>query len=300
MRARLVSESYEYSFENQLYESVLNEKFNIQSFKKSLANVRDKNKFVDKLLSQLKEETTSYNIKKNIGIALCVIFMINMGIKNNKWAASKEYNEALEKAGTELAAKEEVNKEDIKTQANKIANFEKHAASPIFSVGAAGLIDEINKVKPGRLNVEKVPRYDKYDGQILQAAEELRRAGEKPNIDLIKGIMLYETGMKPVKNKWGFEGFPQTKQHIIDGINKRYKTNFTMKDMYSAKESAKFIHYYLKAVKRSTYVKSKDDMFVGYNQGIGNLGKYKRGEEKMPQQAIDYVAAMKVLEKYFS
>jgi hypothetical protein len=297
MRARLVSELYKYSSENQLYESILNEKINIENFKKSLANVRDKNKLIDKLLTQLKGETTNINIKKNIGIALILIYLVSLGVKNNKWAGT---NDLLKKSAIELVAKDNVKREDIKVAATKIIDFEKKIAKPIFSVGAAGLIEEINKIAPNRLENNKISNYDKYDNDILKAVENLKAKGETANPDLLKAIMLIETGMRPRKNKLGYDGFPQTKQHIIDGVNKRSKTNFTIEDMYNAEKSAEFVHYYIKTLKKSQYVNDLEDIIIAYNWGMGNLGKYKRGEKSLPNQSKNYVAMIKVLQKYFS
>ena len=73
-----------------------------------------------------------------------------------------------------------------------------------------------------------------------------------------------------------------------------------MEDMYNAEKAAEFVHYYTKALKKSEYVNSIEDIIIAYNWGMGNLGKYKRGEKTLPNQSKDYVAMMKVLQKYFS
>ena len=65
-------------------------------------------------------------------------------------------------------------------------------------------------------------------------------------------------------------------------------------------KSAQYIHYYLKASSKSTYVKNLEDLVIAYNWGIGNLRKYKKGEKELTNQARDYAAMIKVLEKYFS
>jgi hypothetical protein len=170
----------------------------------------------------------------------------------------------------------------------------------ILSAGAEGFIDAINVIKPGRLDTAKIAQYDQYDEDILRAVDNLKAKGEDPNKDLIKAIMLIETGMNPTTNKWGFSGFPQTKQHTIDGINKRYKTDFTMDDMFDAEKSAEFIHYYLKAASKSDYVDNLADLIIAYNWGLGNLGKYKRGEKELSQQAADYVKMVDVMQDYFT
>ena len=83
----------------------------------------------------------------------------------------------------------------------------------------------------------------------MAGIRELKSRGEKPNPKLIKGLMMVETSMNPRKNKLGYEGFPQTRQQEIDWVNKKFRTNFSLKDLYDAKESTKFIHYYLKNYK---------------------------------------------------
>lgn len=166
---------------------------------------------------------------------------------------------------------------------------------PKILYASKDLIDSINVIKPGFLDFSKIQQYNQYDDEILNVVEKLKSIGEKPNANLIKGIMLIETKMKPIKNKLGFEGFPQTKNYIIKSINKRNKTNFTMEDMYNPSKSAEFIHYYLKTIARSDYVKNLEDLIIAYNWGLGNLKKYKRGEEKLPKQTKDYINIIKVM-----
>jgi len=161
-----------------------------------------------------------------------------------------------------------------------------------------------------RFSDNKIDRYNQYDEDILKAVEDLKAKGENADPNLIKTLMMIETGMNPVKNKWGFEGFPQTKEHIINGwtdddgqfhpgINQKYGTNFTIKDMYNAYSSAQFMHYYLKALQKSKWVKDTTDMAIAYNWGIGNLGKYKRGEQELRSQSKKYVDLLQSFEKHF-
>lgn len=121
--------------------------------------------------------------------------------------------------------------------------------------------------------------------------------------------MVIETGMKPVKNELGYEGFPQTKEHILNGwtdkkgifhpgVNQKHGTNFTMKDMYDPGKSAQFIYYYLKSLFRSDNVETIPDILIAYNWGVGNLGKYKRGDKKLPKQSEDYVDMYQAMQPY--
>lgn len=162
------------------------------------------------------------------------------------------------------------------------------------------IVDSLNAAQPERFSYEKIDRYNRYDEDIIQAAKDLRMRGENPDPNLIKSVMLIETGMNPTKNYLGFEGFPQTKEIYINSINKKFHTNFTLEDMYDPYESAKFIHYFLKALKKSRHVNNDADMIISYNWGVGNLSKYKAGEiEEIPNQSIDYVKMIEIIKNYF-
>ena len=188
---------------------------------------------------------------------------------------------------------------------------EKKEEKQIFSAGESGFIDAINKIKPGRLDSSKIAQYDKYDDSILKAVENLKSKGEDADPNLIKAMMLVETGMNPRKNSLGYEGFPQTKEHIINGwtddstgvfhpgINQRYGTNFTLKDMYNPEKAAEFMHYYMKAVSSSKHVQDLKDLIIAYNWGVGNLRKYKEGQKDLPQESADYYAMIDTMSDYF-
>lgn len=310
MRAKLVSE-YLYvdsHYENQLFESI-NEGFDIEKIKSIIPKIKDKKKVFINLIKKFNKEN-NINAKKILGITIIAFYLISFISKNNKWAASIEYHKNIEKAGIELAQKEEINIQDIKDAVDfeeKVRNDTRE----IFSTSEKGLIDDINSIINNRLSDKNVHQYDKYDVEILEAVKELKEKGENADANLIKAIMLIETGMNPRKNHLGFEGFPQTKNHIINGwtdkdgkfhpgINQRYGTDFTIKDMYDPKEAAKFIHYYTKSLQKSKYVKDLEDLIIAYNWGTGNLGKYKRGESKLPSESYNYVKMTKALQKYFS
>jgi len=188
---------------------------------------------------------------------------------------------------------------------------EKVEEKKIFSAGDEGFIEAINRIKPGRLDTANIARYDKYDDSILKAAENLKAKGEDANPNLIKAMMIIETGMNPVKNYLGFEGFPQTKEHIINGwtedstgvfhpgINQKFGTDFTLKDMYNPEKAAEFMHYYMKAVSKSKYVQDLKDLIIAYNWGVGNLMAYKKGKKELPKQSEDYVKMVDVMQNYF-
>lgn len=286
MRARFVNESLDrFALLNEdfLAENVLNEKLDINVIT---------------------------NRAKKLGV-LASMFIMFVGGKAPELKNSLDKNEVanspimLTMAGEDHLSRDEVFKgfEDMLNQYNQKEN------PRIFSADDAiikkppyknkSFIDAVNEIKPGRLNTANIDRYNQYDDNILRAVDNLKAKGEKPDADLLKAIMIIETGMNPVKNKWGFEGFPQTKIHTIESINQRNGTAFTMNDMYDAEKAAEFIHYYLKTVQKSMHVNSLEDMIIAYNWGIGNLGKYKRGEKKLAQQPKDYVNMLNVMKKHF-
>lgn len=215
-----------------------------------------------------------------------------------------------------LADEDFLDRDEIFTNFNDLLDSFKdkkeEAAAPKIVQADEDFINSINKIKPGRLDSAYMERYNQYDDDILRAADNLRAKGEDPNVNLIKAIMLVETGMNPTKNSLGYEGFPQTKEHIINGwtedstgtfypgINQKYGTKFTLEDMYDAEKAAEFIHYYLKSTSKSDYVDDLKDLIIAYNWGVGNLGAYKRGEKELPKQSSDYVKMIDVMQDYFT
>lgn len=157
------------------------------------------------------------------------------------------------------------------------------------------LIDKLDKVAHGRFSKDYIAQYNQYDPKIEQVKEQFPDA----NLNLIKGIMAIETGFLPRKNSLGYEGFPQTNQTNITAINERYKTHFTLKDMYDPYQSAVFIYYYAKDISRSSYVTTDEEILISYNWGQGNLKKYKAGEKSLPKETSDYVGIYEVLKSAF-
>lgn len=287
MRAKFVNESLDrFALLNEdfLAENVLNEKLDINAIT---------------------------NKAKKLGVLASMFLMFTSG-KSPELVNSIDKEEIktspimLQMAGENHLSRDEV----FKGFQNILDNFKNEEQRRIFSVRDEipakkiplrdkSFIQTVNNIKPGRLDPKYADRYDQYDEDILRAVDNLDVKGEEADPNLIKAIMLIETGMNPVKNEWGFEGFPQTKEHIVNGINKRYGTSFTMEDMYDAEKAAEFIHYLLKAIQKSSHVNSLEDMIIAYNWGIGNLGKYKRGEQTLAQQPKDYVKMFKAMEKHF-
>ena len=287
MRARMVNESLDRFFlldNDFLAENVLNEKLDINAIT---------------------------NQAKKIGVLASMFLMFAVGKSPDMQSKLPEKSQ-LEKTPVlmNMAQEDHLSRDEVFNGFEDMLNMFKKEKPKLFSandvIRAKGVphrnnsfIDAVNNIKPGRLDPNKTAHYDQYDEAILKAAENLKAKGEKPNADFLKAIMIIETGMSPVKNKWGFQGFPQTKIHTIESVNKRNGTSFTMEDMYDAEKAAEFIHYYLKTVEKSKHVNSLEDMIIAYNWGIGNLGKYKRGEQELASQPKDYVKMFKAMEKHF-
>jgi len=305
----------DYLLEQLLNESMMNEKINIDKIKSIVKQFSNKKEALKNLIKKF-NESNNLNAKKYLTYLIIVIFVGNFAINNNRWKSSHDYNKYIEKAAISLISavgdKGELTLDDVEevTTVDAISGAGGWTPMEIMSASQLGFVDAVNDVKPGRLDSTKIDRYDKYDSEILAACEELRLKGENPNPNFIKTIMLIETGMNPRKNSLGFEGFPQTKIEYINGwkdkkgkfhpgINQKHNQNFTMADMYDAGKSAKFIHYYLKSLEQSQHVSSPEDMLIAYNWGMGNLGKYKRGQKELPQQSADYVDMYNAMSPFY-
>lgn len=155
--------------------------------------------------------------------------------------------------------------------------------------------ERLNRIAPKRYSYSNSNTYDKHDFEILQAYKDLKNIGETPDINFIKSILIIETGMRPRKNELGYFGFPQTKHFVIKHINRKFDLDFSTEDMYNARESVKFIHYYLKDVEASRYVDTTKDLAASYNWGVGNYAKYRQGRLRLPSETRSYIAQMEVL-----
>lgn len=284
-------------FENLLLESKINEKLNLEKLRTLISKIEDKKSLLNKVIKKF-NSTKEFKAKKYFSTIIVLILFTNFAVKNNKWNTY----DLIEKPATEIAQKEVIDIKDIEKliiDIKKEPVAKEKVINPKIFASQENLINEINKIKPALLSLAKITHYDRYDDQILAATENLKAIGENPNPDLLKSIMMIETGMNPRKNRLGYEGFPQTKKHIIQSINKRNGTDFTMADMYNIQKSTEFIHYYLKTINKSKYVTNLEEMIIAYNWGLGNLGEYKNGHKELPNQSKDYVQMIKIFEKYF-
>lgn len=198
----------------------------------------------------------------------------------------------------QIARNDNMSKEEAYDLTDHLVLSEETETSDLFTMDDEALISALNTVVKKRFSSRKADQYDQYDAEIAQAVEELKAEGENPPpAKFLKAMMLIETGMRPRKNHLGYEGFPQTKKKFVNSINKRNGTDFKMRDMYDAKESAKFIHYYIKTIKRSEYVKNDIEAVGAYNWGTGNWAKYKQGLKKLPKETKDYMDLVSIMMK---
>lgn len=276
---KLVAESLEQLYDKGNYSPYLELLKEGIQFK----NPKDAIKKATKILPKLKH-------KKRLNL-LILLFLLNIGslsvqtqkddLKNNKIILD------LAKDNNLLTYDEILNAfKEIQSNEN------------IFKV-SNNFISDLNTIIPGRFSKEKIERYNKYDDQIIKASEDLKKKGHNVNPNIIKAIMLIETGMNPVKNYLGYEGFPQTKEKIINYINKKYGTNFTLSDMYDPYKASQFIHFYIKNIQKHKFINSLEDIVIAYNWGSGNLQKYKKGEKDLPDQSKKYVKMINAMKKHF-
>ena len=162
-----------------------------------------------------------------------------------------------------------------------------------------GLVNHLDSVDKGLFSVDKLSQYNSVDSDIITASDKLKTLGENPDPNMIKSLMLIETGMNPKKNNLGYEGYPQTNQSNIDYINSKNNTDFKLEDMYDPEKAATYIHYYVKTMKQSKHVDNMQDVVAVYNWGIGNFIKYKNGLKTMPKQTERYVSLMNTLQDTF-
>jgi len=261
----------------------------------------DNDFLAENVLNEKLDINTIANKSKKLGVLASMFLMFAVG-KAPELQSKLPSKDKLENSPLmiNMAEEDHLSRDDVFNGFEDILNLYKPKEEKrIMSVADEGFIDSVNDIQPGRLDSTNIERYDKFDNEILSAVDTLNAKGEDANADFIKAIMLIETGMNPVKNKWGFEGFPQTKQWLIDAVNKKYDTKFTLKGIYNAYEAAQFIHYFVKMIEKNGNVDSLEDVIIAYNWGTGNLGKWKRGEKDLPLQSSNYVKFLNAMQTYF-
>lgn len=277
-------------YDDYLFEQLINEEIKWSDIKGKI-NIDN---MLSKILNKIK---TTKKLKEKVRLLTIIFFIYSNSIYGTLPLIDKEISEKDKEVISNLAKKEDISKEDI-TYTVDYLDFltveEKKEIVQIVQIDT-NIINKVNKIKPGFLTKNDMEIYNQHDKDIISALKGLENKGETPDYNMVKTIMLIETGMKPRKNSSGFEGFPQTKKKWINWINDKYKTDFTMDDMYNPHESAKFIHYYIKALNKSKFVNDSSDVVIAYNWGTTNLIKYKQGSKKLPKESKDYVSMLNVI-----
>ena len=282
-----------YSFINETY---LGENTNMRTITNFVKKVNDKAYVLRKAIQSF-NRTNSEKIKRRLSLIILLLAFPTLmsSIKSEDEGITSKVNMAVRELISSSADNHNLTQEDLERIRDKYLIGPKEYKTHDIIKTTPSMIMSLNRVAPGRFSLKYKDTYDKYDKDILEAVKELRAAGEDPDPNIIKSIMLIETGMNPRKNSLGYEGFPQTKKRIVDYINSVNGTHFTMEDMYNAKEAAKFIYYYLKTLSKSKHISNTEDLLIAYNWGIGNLSKYKKGEKELPDESKDYVALFNTL-----
>jgi len=274
----IVTESLIAFQDEQLLNKLLLEGFNPEDLKKIQSPKG--------ALSNLLKKTNSSNTNSSrIKLIMAIIALVSyMSFPRTTITQDKIKEKAIE-----LSTNPTIEKKDVYDATKELV----HVSTQKTIISPIAMTDEkvkiLNAIVPNRFSSKKLEQYNQYDKAITEAVKELKAAGQSPNIALIKGIMLIETGMVPRKNHLGYKGFPQTKMKQVRSINKRHKTNFTKEDLYDAKQSAKFIHYMIITLKKSRFVKWDREALAAYNWGLGNFSKYRIGKKKMPTETTEYV-----------
>lgn len=272
-----------------LNESFISEGLNMNKIQGLLTKVRDKKEMIGNLLKKF-NSSTNFKMRKYIAILLMILVSMSSGPKLSSGAT-------LDKNSTEMA--NTISPANLKIVEDFLERRKKEKAynaivSELAVKNNPSIIASLNQINKNRFSHKRLDFYDQYDSAIADGIMELMAKGEKPNVKMIKAIMMVETGMRPVKNRLGYEGFPQTRQNEIDWVNSEEGTSFTKKDLYNPKESAKFIHYLTKILRKSAHINNLNDVLAGYNWGMGNVGKLKRGEKKLPRETKDYINLVSV------
>jgi len=98
------------NYEGQLYESLLNEGFNIEDAKKLVSKITDKKELIINLIKKF-NKTQNLSVKKYIVGAITVAYLIGFASKNNKWKDRPD--ELARMASTELADASHLSPEDV-------------------------------------------------------------------------------------------------------------------------------------------------------------------------------------------
>ncbi len=107
VRESLFDDSY---YENQLYESVLNEKFDISQIKNIISKISDKKQALYNLIKKF-NDTHNLNTRKYIAGVLVIMYLTNFAINNNKWKQTPQ--QYIQTVSNELAKEDSIDVDDI-------------------------------------------------------------------------------------------------------------------------------------------------------------------------------------------
>lgn len=266
-------------------ESLITEDFSFNDIKSKVMNFKDKNKALNYLIKKF-NSISDTKIKIKISKFILLTYMMTLSNNMSLNLSVTQFNDI----STEISNQEKLSKEIIEKELYDIIGHNKK----IVKIDKE-IINKINQVRPNILSINKIEQYNEKDREIIKALHDLERIGENPNYNLVKTIMIIETGMNPKVNHLGFHGYPQTKQKYIDWINIKNNTNFTLDDMYDVYKSAQYIHYYVKTLYNSSYINNEEDVIIAYNWGMGNLKRYKLGEKELPKESKDYLSMLNII-----
>lgn len=266
-------------------ESLITEDFSFNDIKSKVMNFKDKNKALNYLIKKF-NSISDTKIKIKISKFILLTYMMTLSNNMSLNLSATQFNDI----STEISNQEKLSKEIIEKELYDIIGHNKK----IVKIDKE-IINKINQIRPNILSIEKIEQYNEKDREIIKALHDLERIGETPDYNLVKTIMIIETGMEPKENHLGFHGYPQTKEKYINWINKKNNTNFTLNDMYDVYKSAQYIHYYVKTLYSSSIINNKEDVIIAYNWGMGNLKQYKQGEKELPQESKDYISMFNII-----
>jgi len=297
----------------ELEKNYLNEGVNLEKIRNFVVNLKNKGNVITGIMNKL-NTVTNVGIKKYL---ITILLLISFGNKIGhadalvQKVAEKLTYEKFNSVDDFVMKTKELVKQDetlldiikpiLPTTPGKNPNeltknemLKMDLIDGVFELDS-DLITQLAGINKNRFTSKYLSRYNKFDDRIESALNNLVKSGERPNMSLIKAIMMIETGMIPRKNRLGFQGFPQTKWKYVQPINKKFGTNFNMKDLYDPERSAQFIHFYLKALEPISYVNNVEDYAASYNWGVGNYKKYLEGKKEMPEETKEYINLAKTM-----
>jgi len=234
-----------------LNEAILNEEFDFNQIKNSIKNVADKNKVLNYLINKF-NKAKNQPFKKHIATLLIAVFLINFGLKSNKWA-NRLSDEKIQELTTKIAAQE------ILSQENMVQFFNTNLYT-----------NEIDNVD------ESEPRKSIFDNQVFVDATNLHTS-EKA-IKLIKKheklrLKAYNIGDNRITIGYGHAEPIQTSRYKIgDRITREQAEKLFKKDLEIAEKGIKrmFVRWKSAGIK----IELTQSMFDAMVSMTFNMGVY--------------------------